>query len=85
MNVVVAPVRERGLKCLLCKLMLRVKMVAPVRERGLKFVLSICLSEVILVAPVRERGLKSDNQILYRHQYYRLSREGAWIEMLQTP
>ena len=33
----VAPVRERGLKCLILLLLLMVHLVAPVRERGLKY------------------------------------------------
>ena len=36
-GLVVAPVRERGLKLLIVNLLTIIIMVAPVRERGLKF------------------------------------------------
>ena len=54
----VAPVRERGLKLTIPRILRRTPHVAPVRERGLKFVLPAKSKLSCVVAPVRERGLK---------------------------
>ena len=54
----VAPVRERGLKLLMRKVLIVGTLVAPVRERGLKPPQANLSAFAVGVAPVRERGLK---------------------------
>ena len=56
--LMVAPARERGLKFLLIRLLLKSVIVAPARERGLKCAEFGNDPRQLLVAPARERGLK---------------------------
>ena len=76
----VAPVRERGLKCLQFYYLCVSLFVAPVRERGLKLVNDIESAVTNEVAPVRERGLKRKLLIAMLTTLCR-SRKGAWIEI----
>ena len=57
-HIQVAPARERGLKFLLIRLLLKSVIVAPARERGLKCAEFGNDPRQLLVAPARERGLK---------------------------
>ena len=76
----VAPVRERGLKWKIILKMIMKNFVAPVRERGLKLVNSQASAAIYPVAPVRERGLKCSYWLIW-NEWFRRSREGAWIEI----
>ena len=79
-SVIVAPVRERGLKLRIFLSSVLLLLVAPVRERGLKYSLIRPLLKSVIVAPVRERGLKSRYyQTLFERSSR--SRKGAWIEI----
>ena len=63
-TICVAPVRERGLKCMGKHQKPKMGKVAPVRERGLKLALRLCIMQQVVVAPVRERGLKSPSDLV---------------------
>ena len=81
--VMVAPVRERGLKSFACKLYISTSDVAPVRERGLKCKLSALTSGYNRRS--REGAwieiLKDLGDILTMAGR---SREGAWIEIKRS-
>ena len=81
----VAPARERGLKFHLLCYVCHYLHVAPARERGLKSIMAALVVTPAKVAPARERGLKSRIKKTLAIGWERRSREGAWIEMLQTP
>ena len=81
-ELLVAPVRERGLKFNAISIKRVVIIVAPVRERGLKCRRSIRLRPHYSVAPVRERGLKYLIVIFLVNLWSSRSREGAWIEIV---
>ena len=81
LGTLVAPVRERGLKCYQKNYQQRTRLVAPVRERGLKLKVLVSIALFPRVAPVRERGLKWYIQISGFRPGTGRSREGAWIEI----
>ena len=81
--LVVAPVRERGLKS---------SLLLPCDESHLRrsregawiemIIARYLIFSSINVAPVRERGLKLHIDKIVLHSKRSRSREGAWIEML---
>ena len=84
LHILVAPVRERGLKFITTQSVLKDGQVAPVRERGLKY---IPLSKRMVMVHSRSREGSwieiSITTSLPKRSPSR-SREGAWIEIRNT-
>ena len=79
-GVVVAPVRERGLKCHTAAAATEEKSVAPVRERGLKWQGDYFCKKVRCRS---RKGAWIEINIQYQSYVpaFCRSRKGAWIEM----